>query len=228
MTDWQYLWWWSYLWDAGSYFPPTSTTISHVFKTFSSLVRIISASPYSGNCFNIQHANTSSQWNVPLWVPIVFLEFCFFVSGSVAINAMGNCFRIVPILNVSFFSNKKQGGNWREREWWALIGLDWFIPQYHEIIWYMVVYYGPLATWYQFIFIQKHSHFTVKFHINNHMLYKPFKKFLQKTAIFMPMTKLKKRKWKHFYSRSANANKSSDEHQTHVFCEYFNLPPWKC
>lgn len=93
-----YLWWWSYLWDEGSYFPPTSTTMSHVFKTASSLERKISASLYSGNIFNMQHANTSSQWNVPLWVPIIFLELCFFVKGSVAMNAIGSCRGIVPFL----------------------------------------------------------------------------------------------------------------------------------
>ena len=55
------LWWWSYLCMLGSKTPPTSTTISHVFKTSGSRVRMIVASLYSGKIFSIEHANTSSQ-----------------------------------------------------------------------------------------------------------------------------------------------------------------------
>ena len=50
--------------------PPTSITTSRSLRTSGSRVRTISASLKRGVCLSSQHPSASSQWNVPLCVPI--------------------------------------------------------------------------------------------------------------------------------------------------------------
>ena len=55
----------------GSYVPPTSITMSSLSSTAGSRDRVTDAALYCGVCCRRKHPRASSQWNVPLCVPML-------------------------------------------------------------------------------------------------------------------------------------------------------------